>query len=226
MKRLFALIAIGACMSLGTSARAATEDWKQKFTQLSDEYFDQVYFPYSPTAGTQVGYHQYDTKLENYSRKSIDAEIAALKSFEQRIERIQPGNDSADFVPRSDREIVLGSIRSQLLTLETIRPWEKNADNYSSTCANAAFVIMERKFASPEERLRSLIAREKQMPSLLGEAHVNLENPPRIFTQIAIEQLPGIISFFRKDVPLAFADAKDPALSWNSKIECSCNHQP
>ena len=43
---------------------------------------------------------------------------------------------AADFVPRSDREIVLGNIRSQLLTLETIRPWEKNADNYSSACAN------------------------------------------------------------------------------------------
>jgi hypothetical protein len=53
--------------------------------------------------------------------------------------------------------------------LETIRPWEKNADNYSSTCANGAFVLMERKFASPDERLRSLIAREKQMPALLGQ---------------------------------------------------------
>ena len=212
MKRLFALIAIGACMSLRTSAQAVTEDWKQKFAKLSDEYFDQLYFPYSPTAGTQVGYHQYDTKLEDYSRKSIDGEIAALRSFEQRIEAVHPDNDPADFVPLTDRSIVLGNIRSQLLTLETIRPWEKNADNYSSTCANGAFVLMERKFASPDDRLRSLIEREKQMPALLGEARVNLKNPPRIFTQIAIEQLPGIISFFQKDVPLAFADAKDPAL--------------
>ena len=212
MKRLFALVAIGACMLSVTSARAATENWKQKFAQLSDEYFDQVYFPYAPTAGTQVGYHQYDTKLENYSRKSVDAEIAALKTFERRIEAIQPSMDAADFVPRSDREIVLGNIRSQLLTLETIRPWEKNADNYSSTCANAAFVLMERKFASPDERLRSLIAREKQMPTMLGDARVNLKNPPRIFTEIAIEQLPGIISFFENDVPLAFTDAKDAEL--------------
>jgi hypothetical protein len=36
-----------------------------------------------------------------------------------------------------------------LLTLEVIRPWEKNADNYSSTCANGAFTLMERKFARP-----------------------------------------------------------------------------
>jgi uncharacterized protein (DUF885 family) len=85
-------------------------------------------------------------------------------------------------------------------------------DTYSSACANGAFSLMERKFASPDERLRSLVAREKQMPALLANARVNLKNPPRIFTEIAIEQLPGIISFFEQDVPLAFADAKDPAL--------------
>jgi len=93
-----------------------------------------------------------------------------------------------------------------------IRPWEKNADNYSSLCANGAFSLMERKFASPDERLKSLIAREKQMPALLADARVNLKNPPHVYTEIAIEQLPGIVSFFEQDVPLAFADAKDPAV--------------
>ena len=191
---------------------AANENWKEKFAKVSDEYFDQVFFPYAPTYGTLVGYHQYDAQLEDYSRKNIDAEIAALKVFEKRIEAIYPDAVAADFVPRSDRKIVLANIRSQLLTLETIRPWEKNADNYSSTCANGAFTLMERKFASPDERLRSLVARERQMPVLLADARVNLKNPPRIFTEIAIEQLPDIVSFFEHDVPLAFADAKDPAL--------------
>jgi len=191
---------------------AANENWKEKFAKVSDEYFDQVFFPYAPTYGTLVGYHQYDAQLEDYSRKNIDAEIAALKVFEKRIEAIYPDAVAADFVPRSDRKIVLANIRSQLLTLETIRPWEKNADNYSSTCANGAFTLMERKFASPDERLRSLVARERQMPVLLADARVNLKNPPRIFTEIAIEQLPDIVSFFEHDVPLAFADAKDSAL--------------
>ena len=192
---------------------AANENWKQKFEKVSDEYFDQVYFHYAPTNGTLVGYHQYDAQLEDFSRKDIDAEIAALKVFEKRIEAIQPDATAAgEFVPRTDREIVLANIRSQLLTLETIRPWEKNADNYSSACASGAFTLMERKFASPDDRLRSLIAREKQMPELLSNARVNLKNPPRIFTEIAIEQLPDIVSFFEHDVPLAFADAKDPVL--------------
>jgi uncharacterized protein (DUF885 family) len=50
------------------------------------------------------------------------------------------------------------------------------------------------------------------MPTLLATARVNLQNPPRIFTEIAIEQLPGDISFFEHDVPEAFKDAQDPAV--------------
>jgi len=198
-------------MSGAVTAQAEMESWKQQFQRVSDEYFDQVYFHYAPTNGTLVGYHQYDGQLEDFSRKNIDAEIAQLKDFQNRLEAIHPDQSPADFVPRSDREIVLGNIRSELLTLETIRPWEKNADNYSSTCANGAFTLMERKFASPDDRLRSLIAREKQMPTLLAEARVNLKNPPLVYTKIAIEQLPDIMAFFQHDVPLAFADAKDPA---------------
>jgi uncharacterized protein (DUF885 family) len=212
MKKCLTVIAIGVCMLSAVTAYAATEGWKQKFAKASDDYFDRVYLHYGPTSGTLAGYHEYDTQLEDYSRKNIEAEIAALKSFETRIEAIHPDDSAADFVPRSDREIVLANIRSELLTLETIRPWEKNADNYSSICANGAFTLMERKFASPDERLRSLVAREKQMPTLLASARVNLKNPPRVYTEIAIEQLPDIVSFFEHDVPQAFADAHDPAL--------------
>jgi uncharacterized protein (DUF885 family) len=199
-------------MSAAMTAHAAKDTWQQQLQKVSDQYFDQVYFPNSPTNGTLAGYHQYDAQLEDFSRKNIDAQVGALKSFEARIEAIHPDASSTDLVPLGDREIVLGNIRSTLLTLETIRPWEKNPDNYSSAAAGGAFALMERKFASPDDRLRSLVAREKHMPVLLDEARVNLKNPPHIYTEIAIEQLPDIITFFQHDVPLAFADAQDAAL--------------
>jgi len=129
MKKILALVVSGVCMSSAITAHGAKETWKQQFEKASDEYLDQVYLRYQPTQGTQAGYHQYDTQLENYSRQSIDSEIAALKSYETRIEAIHPGSDAADFVARGDREIVLSIIHSRLLTLETIRPWEKDADN-------------------------------------------------------------------------------------------------
>jgi uncharacterized protein (DUF885 family) len=209
MKKAFVL-ALGVSMTTAMFAHAAPSSAQQQFEKISDEYFDQVYFPNQPTAGTLAGYHQYDAQLEDYSRKSIDAEIAALRNFETRIAAIPSGG--IDLTTKGDRDIVLGNIRSTLLMLETIRPWEKNPDLYSSGISGSAFTLMERKFASPDDRLRSLIAREKLMPSRLDEARANLKNPPHIYTEIAIEQLPGIISFFEHDVPAAFADAQDPAL--------------
>jgi uncharacterized protein (DUF885 family) len=192
------------------AAHAENQTAKDQFRQASDQYFDQVYFPSQPSGGTVAGYHQYDNQLEDFSRPRIDAQVAELHKFESLISAILAA--SLDQTTRGDREMVLGEIRSSLLTLETIRPWAKNADSYSSTCAGSAFVLMERKFAPADDRLRSLIAREKKMPGLIAEAHTNLQNPPRIFTEIAIDQVPGIVSFFEHDVPAAFTDAHDPAL--------------
>jgi uncharacterized protein (DUF885 family) len=215
VKKVAALFVLGACMSAAV-AHAEKEKltevyWKKVFVHASDEYFDQVYFAYQPTQGTSAGYHQYDTKLEDFSIATVNAEIAALEKFEKRFQQMRT-RASFDQATRGDCDIVLGNIRSTLLNLQTIRPWEKNPDFYSTLLTNGAFTIMERKFASPDDRLRSLVARERSIPALLDEARVNLKNPPHIYTEIAIEQLPGIIHFFENDVPAAFADAKDSAL--------------
>src|SRR5205823_4489454 len=59
---------------------------------------------------------------------------------------------------------------------------------------------------------KALIAREKKVPAALQEARTNLTDPVGIYTQIAIEQIDGNISFFKTDVPAAFRDVTDKAL--------------
>ncbi len=60
-------------ISFGTSSASAqhpTADGAgQTFNTLSEQYFQQVYFRNSPTAGTSAGLHQYDTQLEDYFRR-------------------------------------------------------------------------------------------------------------------------------------------------------------
>jgi uncharacterized protein (DUF885 family) len=168
-----------------------------------DRFFDEYYFPFSPTTATSSGIHKYDDKLEDYSRAGVAKRVAALKKFESEFQKLPE---------TSDRDLVLNNIRAGLLELETVRGWERNPDNYSSGITSSAFVIMSRTFAPVEARLKSLTARERLMPKVLAEARANLKNPPRIFTEIAIEQMPGNISFFENDVPLAFKAATDPKL--------------
>jgi uncharacterized protein (DUF885 family) len=170
---------------------------------LADRFFDEYYFPYNPTAATSAGIHKYDDKLEDYSKKGVDARAAMLKKFEAEFAKLP-----AD----ADRDLVLNNIRAALLDIETIRSWEKNPDLYSSGISGSAFTIMSRTFAPPDARLKALIARERQMPQVLKEARANLKNPPKIYTEIAIEQLPGIVSFFEHDVPLAFKQVTDAKL--------------
>ena len=193
--------------TIAVSAQAL--DANAQFRSLADEYFEKATFAYNPTFGTSAGLHQYDAKLENYSRAAVDAEIMTLHDFEKKFEDLPAFQ--MDQATQADHQMVLNDIRSKLLTLQVIKPWEKNPDNYSSGITNSAFVLMERNFAPADERLRSLIAREKQMPAVFAEARKNLKNPPRIYTEIALEQLPGIIGFFESDVPEAFKDATDPA---------------
>ena len=170
---------------------------------LTDRYFDEYYFPFNPSAGTSAGLHQYDGQLEDYSKAGVDARVAKLQQFEAEFAKLPPD---------PDRDIVLANIRANLLEYQTVRSWERNPDIYSSGISSSAFTIISRTFAPPEARLRSLISRERKMPQVLAAARANLKNPPKIYTEIAIEQVPGIISFFQKDVPLAFKSVTDQKL--------------
>ncbi|HEY5028151.1 MAG TPA: DUF885 domain-containing protein [Candidatus Angelobacter sp.] len=191
-------------------AAPATTGNDKVFTSLADQYFDKYYFKFNPSQGTAAGFHQYDSQLEDYSRASLDQQITTLKSFQKVVAKIDPQQLSQ--AARVDHTLVLDDINARLLTLENIRPWEKNPDQYSSGITNSIFVIMARTFAPPAERIKSVIAREKQVPAVFQAARQNLKNPPPIYVDVALEQIPGLISFFQKDVPEAFKDVKDPAL--------------
>jgi uncharacterized protein (DUF885 family) len=200
MRKVAVFMLIQAGFMQAGLMQAETQSWDR----LVDRYFDEGVFRYSPSSATQAGFHYRDNELEDLSAAAIHQQVAVLREFEKEFTAF-PG-------ARPDRELLLGSIRSTLLGLESIRMWQKNPDLYSTALSNGAFVIMSRAFAPAEVRLRALVEREKRMPEMLRDARANLRNPPRIYTEVAIEQLPGIVTFFQKDVPLAFADVKDATL--------------
>ena len=209
MKKLAVAGSILALVLCGFGVQAAERS--KNWNALVDEYLDRIYFPQNPSAATMAGIHEYDTQIENFSKAGIEQEIRSLKVYEKRVSQFPV--QGLPSVEAADREILLGQIRSQLLTLQVLRPLEKDPDAYSASVTNSVYVLMNRKFAPPEERLRSVLARERKIPAILQAARENLKNPPLIFTQIAIEQLPGIEEFFAKDVPQAFAEVKDKQLN-------------
>jgi uncharacterized protein (DUF885 family) len=208
-RSLLALPLLGSLMMIppAKAQNVSADGATQTFTYLSNQYFQDVYFKFAPTAGTGAGLHQYDAQLEDYSAAGMQREAAALHDFEKKLTAIDPS--ALDAEPAADYQILLNNVRGQLLQLETVRGWEKNPDNYSSGVTNAIFVIMERAYAPANVRLRAVIERERQIPQVFAEARKNLKNPPHIYTEIALQQIDDDVSFFEHDVPSAFASADD-----------------
>ena len=194
------------------SARAATASSHADaaLLALADDYFDNVYLPSGPTNATALGIHRYDAKLDDFTRAGVARQIRDQRRYLQKFEATDAAALSDQV--RADRELLLSNIRSSLLMLEITRPLERDPDSYPSGISASAFSLMERAFAPADERLRLLVARERQMPAALAAARTNLRNPPEVYTRIAAQQLPGIISFFDRDLPAAFADAHDAAV--------------
>ena len=202
---LLTLAVVGLAAPSGPRAGAENPE----LNRLIDKYFE-FYFRNHPTAATAVGFHEYDEKLEDFSRAALDAEIVGLKDMQAQFDAI-PGSG----LPQDaaiDRDLVTSAIKARLLELENIQMWRKDPDQYTSNASYAVFLIMKRNFAPTEQRLQSVIARERQIPKVFEAARKNLENPPRIYTEVALQQLPDVIGFFQKDVPEAFSQVKDPKL--------------
>jgi uncharacterized protein (DUF885 family) len=203
-------IAVGVLAALLGVMVARAEDRTAEWNALVDEFLEKVYFPQNPSAATLDGLHQYDAEMEEYSKAGAESQMRVLREYEAKVEHFSAAGLRP--VDAADREILLGQIRSELLSKGTLRPLEENPDVYSGGATNSVYLLMIRKFAPVDERLRNVVAREGKIPGILRQARENLKNPPRVSTEIAIEQLPGIIGFFEKDVPAAFADAQDQDL--------------
>jgi uncharacterized protein (DUF885 family) len=203
--RLTYLLAFLICLTISATVNAKP----RSFHDLVEWYFDD-YFRANPSQATNVGFHQHDQKLEDFSvsahrryRRMLMQYLAEFQAID--VRRLSP-ND------RDDREIMIATIHSLLLEEDRVQQWRKNPDNYSSAVTGTIFSLIKRNFAPPEERLRSVIERENQIPLALLQARDVLRNPPKIYTDIAIEQLPGNIDFFKTTVPEAFNEVKDKTL--------------
>lgn len=179
------------------------------YAQVVGQVFD-AYYRANPTAATDLGLHQYDGQLEDYSRAAVDREVAEISRQIASLSSIDPGTLSTD--DRLDREWLLGWLEGRRLYLTEVRTWARDPDYYASGIANSAFSLIKRDYAPAEQRMRSMIERARAMPAALAAARANLADPPRVYVEIAIEQIDGTRELFRTAVVDAFAEVKDAGL--------------
>ena len=173
-------------------------------TRFVDDYFN-AYFEWNPSAATSLGFHEYDSKMEDYSAASYKKRIEKLKELQRQLAAL-PATRTAD--EAIDLELLDSQIRAELLDIETLETWRHNPMNYVSMPGSTIDNLMKRNFAPKADRLRSVIDRLKGVRAMIEAMKQNVDNPPHEFTDLAFRIAHGSVGFFKESV----ADwAKDAA---------------
>jgi uncharacterized protein (DUF885 family) len=189
-----------------TAARASdlNRQTDARITQLGDAYL-RGHYAFNPSEGTAAGLHEFDSKLEERSPEAIAAESRRLKGALAELARVPEWRLSSE--SRYDFLVLQSHARACLLELEDVRMWRRDPSLYVRLASSSIDNILKRAYAPVEQRLPSILARERQIPRLLEEARANLDNPPRIYTETALAEASGSVAFFERVVPQMFERA-------------------
>ena len=152
----------------GAAFAAQTPD--AEYEAVAEEYV-KAYLAAHPLQGTALGFHEYDGKISDYSRLALDAELSRLRRFDDRLAKFDP----AKLSPRQsiDLRILQAAMKRDLFEMQDMSIFERNPMVYAR--AADVNVYIKSNFAPLEDRVRSIVAIESQVPNILIAAQTNLD---------------------------------------------------
>lgn len=200
MRQRLIPLALTASLLLACGAMAAVQTQEDaKFQKTLDSFLDE-YWKFYPTAATMAGYHKYDSEIEDWSEGNLEKRLNSLDAFNaQFVSKITAASLSPDV--QVDREIILDALEYDKFRHENLVPWEYNPLVYNEVLVNTVRSLLTGSFASADARAKNAYDRLKQLPGFMKQAKENLKTPAAIFTETAIVQFPGILKFYKEELP-------------------------
>ena len=210
------MLALLSAASLFGAAPVAQNagDADAQYASLAQTYYNES-FRLNPIEATQVGVHDYDDQIGDFSADGIAKEIATDHDFLKRLGAIDRTHLSASVA--LDATLLEYSLRDDLLLNEELAQWRHDPDIYTQAASGAIFSVMSKDYAPLSKRLQYAIARERLIPGMLRQAERNIESVDAVTQRIAVQDAAGSVDFFKSSVPLAFASVHDPTLSGQFK---------
>jgi uncharacterized protein (DUF885 family) len=200
---LLVLLLLAFHFSSANSFAAEKED--ADYEAVAEEYI-KGYFAARPLQGTALGLHEYDGKITDYSRLALDAELSRLRRFDDRLNKFDPTKLSQR--QSIDLRILQAAVKKDLFEMQDMSVFERNPMVYAR--AADVNVYIKRNFAPLDDRVRSLVAIESQIPNILIAARTNLNDVlPKPYVELAIQIAKASSDFLKKDLVGAVAGLKD-----------------
>jgi len=200
------ILLLSNCQSPETAQDSAHAD--STFVKLSNEYLTN-FFTWNPQFGTYLGLHEYDGKVRDFKKASLDSELAQLKEYQQQLNAFP--KDSLSQNMNRDYRILLASINRSIFSIENTGDFYLNPMTYAGVLD--VNIYIQRDFAPIEERMRSIIAIEEKAPEIFAAARENLEDSlAKPYVETAISIANGSASFLEKELVEALKDVQNDQL--------------
>src|SRR5215467_8520453 len=197
------IVAAASVLSLSILNTFATPQ-DDAFQKIAHDYIEQ-YLQANPEDATELGDHRFDAELTDYSPEGRAKELATQKEFHRKLSAVDgsqlTGANNIDF------RILRENIDYQVFRGEELKEPDWNPLVYMQSLANSLYLLIARDFAPPEKRIPSLRERMEKIPRVIAQAEANLQHPPRVHTETAIEQTQGAINLVRNEVAVLLDQA-------------------
>ncbi len=190
------IIALMIGLSLPLSILAVDPSSKDEdFEKLAKDYIE-GYLSSHPEAATQLGDHRFDDQLTDYSASS---QFRLLTRERQMLKALEAFSDPTKLsgANQVDVRILRENVEGRIFELEELKEPEWNPLVYNESLANSLYLILARDFDTPQKRIPNLQKRLEAIPFVIDQAKENLQHPPRVYTETAIEQIGGAINLVR-----------------------------
>lgn len=169
-----------------------------QFERLAERYFEASY-EMMPVSATLLGIHQYDDRLGDFSRPAFADHLQRLRDFRRQLAALDKSR--LPMPTQIDYDLVASDVETTIRWIDEIPEWRRNPSFYVDWPLFGVLTLLIRDFAPLEERLRSVIGRLSALGQALAAATENLENPPPVYTQVAIESVESGLDLFNTMVP-------------------------
>ena len=122
--------------------------------------------------------------------------LASAKQFREALKKFEDYKQLTG-ANQVDVRILRDNVDREIFSLEELREAEWNPLVYNQSLANSLYLLVARDFDSAEKRIPNLRQRMEGIPNVIKQAEANLQHPPKIHTETAIEQVQGAINLVR-----------------------------
>lgn len=184
-----------------SSVKANPKD--DEFEKIAKDYVEN-FLSSHPEFATELGDHRFDGVLTDYSLETRTRMLANAKQVREALKKFDDYKQLTG-PNQVDVRILRENVDYQIFSLEELKEAEWNPLVYNQSLANSLYLLVARDFDSAEKRIPNLRQRMDGIPIVIKQAEANLQHPPRIHTETAIEQIQGAINLVRNGL--------DPLLS-------------